>query len=89
MRAATTKEVKENFKCGPAQINFDSELITDLRGIGKVNRLAVMAVQETEKQLLSITKTTDATGKTYILYIVYNIYIICINYMYLYNIYIH
>ena len=32
-------------------------------GFEKVNRLAVVAVQEDENQLLCITKTKDATGK--------------------------
>ena len=32
-------------------------------GFEKLNRLAVVAVQEDENQLLCITKTKDATGK--------------------------
>ena len=56
--------MKENFLCSNGQINFDGKLLTDLGGFGKVNRLAVVIVQEAENQLLCITKTEDATGKT-------------------------
>ena len=38
------------FTCG--QINFDGKLLQELGGTEKVNRLAVVAVQEEENQLL-------------------------------------
>ena len=46
------------------QINFDGKLLQDLDGeFEKVNRLAVVSVQEDENQLLCIKKAKDATGK--------------------------
>ena len=63
-RATGAKKVKENFLCSNGQINFDGILLTDFWGFGKVNRLAVLIVQEAENQLLCITKTEDSTGKT-------------------------
>ena len=56
--------MKENFSCKNGQINFDGKLLTDLGGFGKVNRLAVVAAQEKDNQLLCVTKTDDSTGKT-------------------------
>ena len=56
-------KVKENFSCKNGQINFDGKLLPDLGGFGKVNRLAVVAAQEKDNQLLCITKTDDSTGK--------------------------
>ena len=44
-------------------INFDGKLLQELGGTEKVNRLAVVAVQEEENQLLCVTKTEDSTGK--------------------------
>ena len=38
------------------QINFDGKLMKGLEGYGKVNRLAVVLVQETENKLLCIAK---------------------------------
>ena len=63
-KATGAKKVKENYLCSNGQINFDGKLLTDLGGFGKVNRLAVVIVEEAENQLLCITKTEDATGKT-------------------------
>ena len=63
-RATGAKKVKENFLCSNGQINFDGNLLTYFWGFGKVNRLAVLIVQEAENQLLCITKTEDSTGKT-------------------------
>ena len=48
----------------PLILNFDGKLLPDLEGFGKVNRLAVVAVQEKDNQLLCVTKTDDSTGKT-------------------------
>ena len=50
-----------SFTCG--QMNFDRKLLQELGGTKKVNRLAVVAVQEEENQLLCVTKTEDSTGK--------------------------
>ena len=57
-------KVKLNFSCKNGQINFDGKLLADLRGFEKVNRLAVVAAQEKDNQLLCVTKTDDSTGKT-------------------------
>ena len=56
--------MKENFSFTCGQINFDGKLLQDLDGgIEKVNRLAVVAFQEDENQLLCIMKTEDASEK--------------------------
>ena len=39
------------------------KLLQELGGTEKVNRLAVVADQEEENQLLCVTKTEDSTGK--------------------------
>ena len=44
------------------QINFDGKLLADLGGFGKVNRLAVVLIQEEENKILAICKTSDSTG---------------------------
>ena len=44
-------------------MNFDGKLLQELGGTEKVNRLAVVAVQEEENLLLCVTKTEDSTGK--------------------------
>ena len=41
-------------------INFDRKLLPDLGGFGKVNRLAVILVRESESKILSIAKTNEA-----------------------------
>ena len=46
------------------QINFDGKLLADLGGFGKVNRLAVVLIQEEENKILAICKTSDSTGRT-------------------------
>ena len=65
-RAAARKElavtVREEFSCGVGQINFDGKLMKGLEGYGKVNRLAVVLVQETENKLLCIAKMEQSTG---------------------------
>ena len=65
-RAAARKELAatmtEEFSCGVGQINFDGKLMKGLEGYGKVNRLAVVLVQETEKKLLCIAKMEQSTG---------------------------
>ena len=54
--------IKRDFVCNPGQINFDGKILPGLGGFGKVNRLAVVLVQE-ENKILCITKTEDSTGK--------------------------
>ena len=65
-RAAARKElavtVREEFSCGVGQINFDGKLMKGLEGYRKVNRLALVLVQETENKLLCITKMEQSTG---------------------------
>ena len=55
--------IKRDFVCNPGQINFDGKILPGLGGFGKVNRLAVVLVQEEENKILCITKTEDSTGK--------------------------
>ena len=66
-RTTTRKEaasyIKKTFSFTCGQINFDGKLLQELGGTEKVNRLAVVAVQEEENQLLCVTKTEDSTGK--------------------------
>ena len=50
-------------KHSPSQINFDGKLLQEFGGTEKVNRLAVVAIQEEENQLLCVTKTVDSTGR--------------------------
>ena len=45
------------------QVNYDGKLLPDLGGFGRVNRLAVLLVQEEGSKILGITKTEEATGK--------------------------
>ena len=54
--------MREKFSCGVGQINFDGKLMKGLEGYGKVNRLAVVLVQETENKLLCIAKMEQSTG---------------------------
>ena len=63
-REVGAAKVKENFSCKNGQIKFDGKLLTDLGGFGKVNRLAVVAAQEKDNQLLCVMKTDESTGKT-------------------------
>ena len=61
-RKTVATNILRNFICDVGQINFDGKLLPDLYGFGKVNRLAVVLVQEDHNQLLCIAKTSDATG---------------------------
>ena len=63
-RYERTAIIKENFSFACGQIDFEGKLLQDIDGwFEKVNRLAVVAFQDDENQLLCITKTKDATGK--------------------------
>ena len=66
-RATARKEVatsiKENFTCDVGQINFDGNLLPNLHGFGKVNRLAVGLVQHPENKILTVAKLESSTGK--------------------------
>ena len=57
-RASATSEkaitIKRDFVCNPGQINFDGKILPGLGGFGKVNRLAVVLVQEEENKILCI-----------------------------------
>ena len=50
------------------QVNFDGKLMKGLMGrrLGKVNRLAVILVQELENKLLAIAKTEESTGSLFV-----------------------
>ena len=58
-------DVRRNFtyKCNPGQINFVGKLMVDLFGFGKLNRLAIVLVQEDSNKILGIVKTESSTGK--------------------------
>lgn len=62
-RKEAASYIKKTFSFTCGQINFDGKLLQELGGTEKVNRLAVVAVQEEENQLLCVTKTEDSTGK--------------------------
>ena len=61
-RKEAASYIKKTFSFTCGQINFDGKLLQELGGTEKVNRLAVVAVQEEENQLLCVTKTEDSTG---------------------------
>ena len=62
-RREMAADVRRNFTCNPGQINFDGKLMVDLYGFGKVNRLAIVLVQEDSNKILAIVKTESSTGK--------------------------
>ena len=62
-RREMAADVRRNFTCRPGQINFDGKLMADLYGFGKVNRLAIVLVQEDSNKILGIVKTESSTGK--------------------------
>ena len=62
-RKQNVDDIKEGFQCSYGQVNFDGKLLKDLGGFDKVNRLAVVLVQEEENQILGMVQTEDSTGK--------------------------
>ena len=64
VRSEQAAHIKRDFICNVGQINFDGKLLADLGGFGKVNRLAVVLVQEEENKILAICKTSSSTGRT-------------------------
>ena len=44
-------------------MNFDGKLLAELGGFGKVNRLAVILIQEDKSQILGIPQTDNSTGR--------------------------
>ena len=62
-RREMAADFRRNFTCNPGQINFDGKLMVDLYGFGKVNRLAIVLVQEDCNKILAIVKTESSTGK--------------------------
>ena len=52
-RSEQAATIKRDFNSNVGQINFDGKLLADLGGFGKVNRLAVVLIQE-----------EDSTGRT-------------------------
>ena len=59
-RAKGATSIKDSYTFLIGQINFVGKLLGDLEGsFDKVNRLAVVAVQEEGNQLLCIAKTDD------------------------------
>ena len=62
-RAAGADDIRGSLECEVGQVNFDGKLLKDLGGMEKVNRLAVVLVQEEENQMLGLIHTEDSTGK--------------------------
>ena len=62
-RSEKAVTIKKDFICKPGQIKFDVKILPGLGGLGKVNRLAVVLVQEEKNKILCVTKTEDSTGK--------------------------
>ena len=54
--------MREEFSCGVGHLNFDGKLMKGFEGFGKVNRLAVVLVQENENKLLCNAKMEQSTG---------------------------
>ena len=55
-RKQKVDDIKEGFQCSYGQVNFDGKLLKDLGGFDKVNRLAVVLVQEEENQILGMVQ---------------------------------
>ena len=53
--------MKKDLQCSYGLVNFDGKLFRDLVGFEKVNRLAVILVQEEENQILGMVQTEDST----------------------------
>ena len=62
-RSEMAADVRKNFSCSFGQISFDGKLLKDLFGPEKMNRLAIVLVEEPESQILGIMKTADGTGR--------------------------
>ena len=55
---------RRNFYCQTGKVNFDGKLLAELGGFGKVNRLAVILIQEDENQMIiGIPQTEKSTGR--------------------------
>ena len=63
VRAAGADDIRGSLECEVGQVNFDGKLLKDLDGMEKVNRLAVVLVQEEENQMLGLVHTENSTGK--------------------------
>ena len=70
-RKEAVSYIKKTFSFTCGQIKFDGKLLQEFGGTEKVNRLAVVAVQEEENQLLCVTKTVDSTGRNHSLLFCY------------------
>ena len=56
-RGESSLSIKSSFTCDVGQVNFDSKLLSGLKGYGKVNRLAVLLVQVSWQFLRSVTES--------------------------------
>ena len=66
-RKKEAEEIINNFSLTFGQVNFDGKLLNDLYGFQKINRLAVVVVQELENQILGIVITDNANGMYYVI----------------------
>ena len=62
-RTTEAEDTRNKLQCIYGQVNFDGMLLHDLGGFEKINRLAVVLVQEEENQILGIVQTDDSTDK--------------------------
>lgn len=61
IRSEQAAKIKRDLTSNVRQKNFDGKLLADLGGFRKVNRLAVVLVQDEENKILAICKTSDST----------------------------
>ena len=66
-RKKEAEDIRSNFSLTFGQVNFDGKLLNDLYGFQKLNRLAVVVVQELENQILGIVITDNANGMYYVI----------------------
>ena len=55
--------IRRNFSCQTGQVNFDGKLLAELGGFWKVNRLAVILIQEDNSHILGIPQTDNSIGR--------------------------
>ena len=55
--------IRRNFSCRTGQVNFDGKLLAEPVGFGKVNRLAVILIQDDKSQIQGIPQTENSTGR--------------------------
>lgn len=64
-RESSARSIQQNFKPEtPLTIHWDGKLLTDLSGIGKVERTAILVTGNKIEKLLSVPKSQNSTGET-------------------------